>query len=333
MTPSILVLSLGGTIAMVGDAGAGVVPALDAADLVGAVPRLAEVAAVKALAFRRLPGASLSLDDLTAAATVLGDELAGDVAGAVVVQGTDTIEETAFLLDLLLAGDKPVVVTGAMRPPQEPGADGPANLLSAVTVAASNSARGQGVVVVLNDEIHAARFVQKRHSSKPSAFASPAAGPIGIVAEGQVRLQAHTWPLPKLPLDPGQPLPPVAIVKTSLGDDGRLLRQVLPAGYRGLVLEAMGAGHVPASMAPLVAKIAGEIPVILTSRTGAGPTFTTTYGFDGSERDLLGRGAVSGGGLCSLKSRLLLSVLLARGAATDEVAAMFEAYGGGPGLD
>ncbi|RYF63531.1 MAG: asparaginase, partial [Comamonadaceae bacterium] len=163
--PRVLVLTLGGTISMTPAAGGGLRPELSADALLQAVPGLAEVAEVAAESHLAKPGASLSFDDLAGTAARIRAAFGQGVEGVVVVQGTDTIEDTAFVLDLLAAGPGPVVVTGAMRPPGAAGADGPANLLAAVRVAASPEARGCGVLVVLNDELHAARLAQKTHTN------------------------------------------------------------------------------------------------------------------------------------------------------------------------
>src|SRR5665213_1021290 len=158
MRARVLVLSLGGTIAM-SEHGTGAVLDLDAASLVDAVPELRRHADLTARSFRHLPGAHLRLEDIRALATEICTAVrAGEFTGVVVTQGTDTIEETLFALDLLVRIEASVVVTGAMRNASEPGADGPANLLDAVCVASDPAARGLGTVVVLNGEIHAARF-------------------------------------------------------------------------------------------------------------------------------------------------------------------------------
>ncbi|WP_288393182.1 asparaginase domain-containing protein [uncultured Herbaspirillum sp.] len=176
MIPALFLLATGGTITMVAQPGGGIAPALRPEQLVQAVPGLAGQADFSIHAYASLPGASLTLGQLCEMATILNARLAGDIAGAIVVQGTDTIEETAFVLDLLVKSHKPVVVTGAMRGPQAAGADGPANLLAAAIVASSPAACQLGCLVVLNDEVHAARFVQKQHTVLPSAmFASHAA--------------------------------------------------------------------------------------------------------------------------------------------------------------
>lgn len=338
----ILLLSLGGTITMTGGSGPGIQPTLNADDLVRAVPGLERVAVLETLSPMRIPGPSLGIDDVIGVARLLTARLAGDVDGTVVIQGTDTIEETAFLLDLLVPGDKPVVVTGAMRGPEAAGADGPANVLAAVTVAASDEARGQGVVVVLNDQIHAARFVQKTHTAWPSTFMSPASGPIGAVIEGRawVALQPRRHAPIALPGlvtgEPAVPLPglangeqpAVALIRLSLGDDGRLLRVLPELGYRGAVIEAMGAGHAPASVAPLLDDLVHAMPVVLGTRVAAGAVFRSTYGFPGSEIDLLARGAIHGGSLGGLKSRLLLTLLLRTGLTRAELECEFLARAG-----
>src|SRR4051812_45522040 len=181
----VLLVSLGGTITMTRSERGGIVPTLTAADLVKAAPGIDAVAAIETFSPLRKPGPSLALDDLIEVARLLRERLAGDLDGAVVIQGTDTIEETAFVLDCLVDGPKPIVVTGAMRGPEAAGADGPANVLAATIVAASGAARERGVLVVLNDEIHAALFVQKSHTTLPSAFRSPLGGSAGLVIEGE----------------------------------------------------------------------------------------------------------------------------------------------------
>ncbi|MBY0331405.1 MAG: asparaginase domain-containing protein [Acetobacteraceae bacterium] len=182
--PRILVLSLGGTITMVPSAPGGIVPTLGAADVVASVPALPDVAEIEAHSPLRLPSPSLDAAMLVQVAARIEAGFATGCDGAVVIQGTDTFEESAFLLDLLVAGEGPVVVTGAMRGADAPGADRPANLFAAVRVAAGAAARGRGTLAVLNDDIHAARFVQKSHTALPSAFASPLVGPVGAVIEG-----------------------------------------------------------------------------------------------------------------------------------------------------
>ncbi len=308
-------------------ASAGITPTLDANDLIKTVPGLAEVASLEARSPLKLPSSSLSLSHVVAAATDIRSAFADGVDGVVVIQGTDTIEETAFALDLLVDDERPVVVTGAMRGPQAPGAEGPANLLAAAIVAASREARGLGTLVVLNDEIHAARLVRKAHTALPSAFASDNGGRLGLIAEGLVRLFTRATPfaLPALRSMEGE-FPPVALIKVAMGDDGRLLRATPQLGFQGLVIEGMGAGHVPASIADLIGELAAMLPVVLTSRTLAGPVFTRTYGYAGSEIDLIRRGVLTSGHLTAVKARLLLMVALKAGWSREAIAGAFKIF-------
>ncbi len=323
--PRLIMLSLGGTITMVPQAGGGIAPKLGAAELVASVPDLAEVAEIEADSPARLPSPSLAPDHLVAVARRIEDAFAAGADGAVVIQGTDTIEESAFLLDVLVAGEKPVVITGAMRGADAPGADGPANLLAAARVAASPEARGLGTLAVLNYDIHAARFVQKSHTTLPSAFASPMAGAIGAVAEGRPMFFARVARMPCLGAAAGPP-PPVALIRWAMGDDGRMLGALPDLGYAGAVIEGMGAGHVPANAAEAVGALAAQMPVVLASRSVAGPVFTQTYGYPGGEIDLIRRGAIPAGILTGLKARLLLGLALRGGGGREAAEAAFAAY-------
>jgi L-asparaginase len=327
--PKVTVLSLGGTISSIQVGGSGVEPTLTGEDLVADVPEISEVAEVSAESFRLVPGSELSLDDLVELSKEIKGRIDEGASSIVVTQGTDTIEETAFALDLLVDEDASVVVTGAMRNPTLPGAEGPANLLASVEVAASEAARGLGTVVVLNEEIHAARFVQKTHTSNPATFRSPLTGPIGWIAEGVPRIA--TRPVGRYHIDLPEETQdhPVALLTVVLGDEGRLLDTIGQLGYEGLVIEALGAGHVPSRMVEPLESLAAEMPVVLASRTRGGEVLTSTYGFPGSETDLLSRGLINAGMLDGPKARLLLSLLLRSGASKAEVTGAFGHWFGG----
>jgi len=307
--------------------GKGVEPTLTGEALVSDVPEIAGVAEVSAESFRQAASGELGVGDLAELAAEITARIDGGAAGAVVTQGTDTIEETSFVLDLLVDREAPVVVTGAMRNPTLPGADGPANLLAAIQVAASDVARGLGTMVVLNDEIHAARFVRKTHTSNPATFRSDPVGPVGWISEGTPRVVLRPVGRHKVTRRPGDAgESPVALYHVALGDDGRLLPKIEEMGYAGLVVEAMGGGHVPSVMVETLEDLASKMPVVLASRTGSGEVLRSTYGFIGSETDLLERGLIYAGPLDGRKARLLLALLLQSGATKEEVRETFDSW-------
>ncbi|MET7719128.1 asparaginase [Streptomyces sp. NPDC005407] len=312
----VAVFSLGGTIAMTSQDAGGATPTLSAGDLVAAVPGLAETGvALEVHDFRRLPGASLAFRDLL---DLVEEIEALDVDGVVITQGTDTIEETSYLIDLVYSAEMPIVVTGAMRNASMAGADGPANVLAAVRVAASIEARGNGAVVVFGEEIHAARWARKAHATSPTAFTSYP-GPIGYVAEDRVRIWSQPTEEPKIQRQQLSNDARTAVALIGLGDDGVVLRAI-GAQVDGLVVAAFGAGHVPMGCVDALADLAKEMPVILATRTGAGPVLTDTYGFPGSEADLLARGLLAANTLGPIKARILLQLLLMHGADRSEIA-------------
>lgn len=335
------VFTMGGTIASTprtedqpdadGNSEKAVVPRLSARDLVAAVPGLlASGIELEPHDVRRKPSPSLTFSDVYALLAAIQSRPA--LTGIVVTQGTDTIEETSWLLDLLYQGAAPVVVTGAMRTPGTAGADGPANLLAAAQVASSADARDLGVLVVLNDEIHTARTVRKAHSTSTAAFASPDTGPIGRVIEGIVTIfnRPARACLPDLAdLPHRQSEPRVALVSMTLGEDDTVLRAV-GAHVDGIVLVGFGAGNAPTHVVEALTELAHQKPVILTTRTAAGPVTTSTYGYPGSGSDLLTRGLISAGYLGPYKARILLHLLLASGAGRAQVTTVFEQLGSTP---
>ncbi|HET9139729.1 asparaginase [Actinophytocola sp.] len=327
MTTRIATIAMGGTIAMTPDATGGVVPTLTADDLVAAVPGLADLdLKITTRTLWALPSGSITFAHLAELVAAIRAEIADGAGGVVVTQGTDTIEETVFFLDLTVPGPEPVVVTGAMRHPSLAGPDGPANLLAAIQVAASPAARGLGGLVVFSDEVHAARLVRKTHTASTGAFVSPGFGPLGLVVEGVPRLLTTPGARPHVPIGPALDRVRVGVVPMALGDDGELLRRV-GDGFDGLVLAGVGAGHVPDRVVPVVADVAARIPVVLASRAGAGAMLTHTYSYPGSEQDLIGRGLIPSGFLDPYKARVLLHLLLAGGADRTEIASTFERFG------
>lgn len=298
--------------------------------LVEAVPALAAIAEIEAFSFRQLPSPDITIDDLQALAGAINERLDDGVRGIVVTQGTDTIEESAFVIDRLVQKDAPVVFTGAMRNPTMAAPDGPANLYHAVIVALEQQARSIGTMVVMNDEIHAARYVQKLHTTSPAAFHSSPAGPLGWIIEGQARI--ITRPAQRYPVDmPGAPPAAktairVARLTAGLDEDGALVDFARQAGYDGIVLESTGGGHVPKAMVDALGRAAQKIPVVFASRTRHGDMMRATYDFPGAETDLLARGLISAGWLGGIKARLLLTLLLRAGAGGEEISQAFDSW-------
>jgi L-asparaginase len=303
-------------------------PTFSAADLVAAVPGLEEVADVEMRDVTRLPSNDMTFALARRVAREARSAVERGCAGVVVTQGTDTIEELAYCLDLLVPGDAPTVVTGAMRHAGLASADGGGNLLDAVRAAASVEARGLGCLVVLNSEIHSARTVRKAHTSSLGAFTSPGVGPLGWLAEGEPRLRERPYQRVLVALPPDAPVVRPPLVRIAMDDDGWWLPAILACGAPGLVVEGTGGGHVPSWLSGRLIELAGRIPVVMTSRSGDGEVLTRTYGgFGGSETMLLEGGVIPGGTLDGLKARVLLGLLLSAGADAREIRSTITAVG------
>jgi len=305
------VIATGGTIASLADPETGAVrPAVSAEDLVASVPGLGEVEVEEV--------AHVNGWNVTPA-TMLDVARRASAGGAVVVtHGTDTVEETAFLCDVTVDGD--VVFASAMRSGGEIAADGPRNLLGAGQVA--RAGLGMGAVLVLNDEIHAARWARKQDSSRVSAFVSPGHGPIGTVAPGSVRVVMRPPRRVVLPL-PDALDRPVPIVQTYTGLEEGLIETVLDAtGAAGLVLEGTGLGNVPGTAERGIrAALERGLPVVNATRVPTGGT-GAVYGGPGGGVTLRDLGVIAAGSLSAAKARLLLMLLLAGGG--DDVRVRFE---------
>lgn len=290
----------------------GVVPALSGEDLVLAAPGLEKLAQIQAASLFSLPSPSLSLENILEVLAWANEQVAQGADGVVVTQGTDTLEETAYLLDLYWRHDEPLILTGAMRSPDSLGADGPANLLCAVAAAAHPASRGRGVMVAMNDILHEARWVRKSNTFSVDAFTSPIAGPVAVIAERLPRFLRGPLARRVLPV-PSNTSARVLLLESVLGDGGELLDYLSHSSYGGVVLAAFGCGHISYETRDRIALIAPKLPVIVASRTGSGTTASNTYGYQGSEIDLQDLGCIMAGFLCPRKARLLLWSMLAIG--------------------
>jgi L-asparaginase len=326
--PRIAVIFTGGTIAMRQEPGStGNVPTLGGEDLLASVPGLAQIAEIEPIDWGLVPASHLTFAQVLDIGAVLARELARpEIDGAVVVQGTDVIEETAFAWDLLPLPAKPVVVVGAMRSASQEGYDGPENLRNAVAVAADPSMADQGVVVAMAGEIHGADDVRKTNTHAYATFQSPNAGRLGVIADGAVTLVRRRVPvrLPSIPSRAASPIPVLQVVLDAV--------PTVQPGTVGVVVAAAGGGNTPPAYLELARPlIAAGVPVVLTTRCPSGRPLPG-YSFPGGSTQWAEAGAIFSGTLDALKARVLLSFGLGAGLDSAALAQLYEAWGGGPNL-
>lgn len=290
-------------------------------ELLRSLPELASVAAVDEVPYRRVPSYALATDDWLRLARTVQELLDGDHDGVVLTHGTNTLEETAFFLQLTVRSPKPVVLVGALRPASALGSDGALNLLRAIQVAAAPAARDHGVLVVLNDTVHSARQVTKTATFRVDAFRSPDTGPLGYAdADGRVVLYHRPRPLPgDLYFAPGEldGLPRVDVVVSYVGADGALIDAAVAAGARGLVSAGTGAGRPTAAEdLGLDRAVAAGVVVCQASRVGGGRVARSP--------EMARRRLVTADNLPPWKARIVLALGLARTADPDSLQDMFD---------
>ncbi len=302
----IIVITTGGTIAMKKDeASGGLVPAVSGEDLAAAVPGLSSVADVEVVEFSNIPSGWMDAERMLQLSTLI-DSLAGKADGFVVTHGTDSLEETAFFLDMTLQTEKPVCVTGAMRGASELSADGPENILSAVRVAAHDQSQGMGVLVCLQDRIYAAYDVTKFHTTNPDTFRDLHYGPLGTVYSQEIIYGRR--PMGHKRYHPTRIEPNVWMITCWSGMDGSLIAAAGAAGVKGLVVDALGCGNVPPKCKEEIMKLgAAGLPIVLTTRVPSGSVMEE-YSYDGSALSMKESGLILGGHLSAWKARLLLAI-------------------------
>jgi L-asparaginase len=302
--PRVRVIATGGTIA--GQAGA---DQLTGAELIDAVPEIAGVARIEVEEFSRIGSSAMTPDHWVRLSRRIDElfETDPDLAGVVITHGTDTMEETAYFLHLTVAHDRPVVVVGSMRVSSAVSADGPANLLAGVRVAAAPDARGLGVLVALNDEIHSARDVRKTDNNRVDTFASSEWGALGVVdADGvwfRRRITTRHTVDSELRIGSDDTLPHVAIVADYAGNDGAVLGSLGTSGVKGVVVQAFGGGRASPGMRRAASEIAAlGVPVVLASRVPEGRVMGSS--------EAVARGILAAGDLPPHKARVLLMLAL-----------------------
>lgn len=318
----VAVVFTGGTISMGFDPVAGGnVPALDGAAILSRTPGLESIAEIVAVERSLTPASHFSFEQVLGIGRVVQDALDDPpVTGVVVVQGTDTIEETSFAWDLVLRSRKPVVVTGAMRAPHEDGFDGSENLRDAVAAAAAPELRDAGVVVALAGTLEPADDVTKLHTTAFTAFGSPNGSTLGRVVDGRVVVERPRGPRRRITAGEGSGR--VHLLMAGIGSDGGLLDAAVAAGAEGIVVAATGAGNTsPDWLAAAERAIDSGVVVALASRCPAGPV-STAYAFPGGGATWVRAGAIPVGTLCAIKARVALALGLGAGLSRDELAAL-----------
>nr|WP_106784651.1 asparaginase [Lysinibacillus timonensis] len=307
MKKNILLLHTGGTISMQINNETGSVQPTSSNPLIGLSEKLKQYANIMEKEAFHLPSPHITTKEMLLLRNIIVETAQNNVIdGVVITHGTDTLEETAYFLDLTTDYDFPIVLTGAMRSSNELGADGIYNLVSAIRVASDEQARNKGVLVVMNDEVHQAFNVTKTSTSSVNTFQSPQYGPIGLITKKTVHI--HQAPIKRRYVEVTDIKKRVAMLKVYAGMDRDILESILQLKYDGIVLEGLGQGNVPPEVAKGIKKlIDANIPVILVSRCFNGIA-EPVYGYKGGGKSLEDLGVIFATGISGQKARLKLLI-------------------------
>lgn len=324
MNNKVAVIFTGGTISMKVDPRLNAaIPALSSEEIMGMVTNIEKFTEIETINYGEYPGPHINPKMMMELSELVKKTVARyDITGVVITHGTDTLEETAYLLDLTIRSKKPIVVVGAMRNSSELGYDGPSNLSAAICTAISKEAINKGVLVVMNNEVNAASEVTKTNTLSLDTFKSPEFGPLGIVDNDEVIfyrdiINHHHIETENIECK-------VALIKCVAGMDSDLIDYCINAGYKGIVVEAMGRGNVPIEMFNGIKRSLGKnIPVIIVSRCPTGRVLGT-YGYPGGGKNLRDIGAIFGNNLPGQKARIKLMLLLSITNDIDVIREIFE---------
>ena len=304
----VMIINTGGTIAMSNDMTSGFVMPNSENPINKDVNLLRQFADLEVIDFSNIPSPHMTPDKMLQLSHYIQQQVDG-VDGIVVTHGTDTLEETAYFVHLTINTSVPIVFTGAMRSSNEIGADGLANLRSAIIVAASPESRDKGVLVVMNDEVHSATYVTKTHTTNLATFQTPTFGPLGIITKNEVfyiqrLIQRDYYPLEEVSAN-------VYLIQAFAGMDGRLLNFIATQDFiDGIVLEGLGAGNMPpATVEPIYTLLERNIPVVMVSRSFNGVP-ADVYDYTGGGKQLAERGVIYARVSSGIKARIKLQVLL-----------------------
>jgi|SRR5690554_6826458 len=309
MKKKVLVITTGGTISMRYDNDMGVIPDDNLIDLLYNFPQLTSAAEIDILEYSNLPSPHITPENMFELAKLV-DKTIRDYDGIVITHGTDTLEETAYMLDLVLTTRKPVIFTAAMRSGSELGLDGPRNIVGAVRVAVHHESIDKGVLVVMNDEIHTARDVVKADTGKLESFVSPNYGILGIVDSDRVvyhrklLFRENVW-TKELEYN-------IDLIKATAGMDGRYIEASIARKAKGIIIEAFGRGNLPLTMVePIRKALARDIVMVITSRVFKGRVLPE-YGYEGGGFHLNKMGVILGEDLKGPKARIKLMALFGK---------------------
>jgi L-asparaginase len=313
--PTVVILATGGTIASKRNpAKGGYEPALTGEDLVQAIPAVAGLAHIQVEQISNISSSDMNPEIWLKLAGRVKNLLAKpEVAGIVVTHGTNTLEESAYFLDLTTKDTKPVILVGAQRPASDPDSDGPRNLFSAIRVAINPEAAGKGVMVVMNGQINSARDVTKTNTSQVETFRSLEFGALGVVDESAVRFYRAPVRRQTFDIAPETKLPRVEILLSYAGEDGMLLRSALRSKIAdAFVIAGTGLGSVSSAMFDAIKEAReNNIPVVISTRVPTGRVFPLSA-TKGSVLELQKIGCVLADNLNPQKARVLLMLALTR---------------------
>ncbi|MBC6004342.1 MAG: asparaginase [Paeniclostridium sordellii] len=320
----VAIVFTGGTISMTVDEKIGAaIPSLSGEQIMSMVTNIDKVADIEVYNFDEIPGPHMTPEKMLNLRNFINDILlSDDISGVVVTHGTDSLEETAYFLDLTLDSPKPVIVTGAMRSSDELGYDGPSNLAAAVCTAISDEAYNKGVLVVLSNEVLLASEATKTNTLTLNTFKSLTCGPLGIIDCDKLVLSRDIVNRQTIVVDKVEP--DVALIKSGVGMDESFIKFAADKGCKGIIIEAMGRGNIPPGMLKGVEYARGKnIPVVIATRCHSGRVFDS-YGYLGSGRDLRNLGCIFAGDLPGQKARIKLMVALGKTNDLNELKDIFE---------
>ena len=306
----VAIIFTGGTISMKIDPRIhAAIPALSSEEIMAMVTNIEKFAEIEIINFANLPSPHITPEMMMDLAMLVKETISRkDITGVVVTHGTDTLEETAYLLDLIVDSEKPIAVVGAMRNSSELGYDGSSNLSAAICTVISKNARNKGVLVVMNNEVNAASEVTKTNTLSLDTFKSPEFGPLGIVDNDEVIFYREI--ISKKHIETEKIEPKVALIKCGPGMDSDIFDFYIDKNYKGIIIESLGRGNIPPTMVPGVKKsISKGIPVVMVSRCPTGRVLDT-YGYEGGGKHLRSLGVIFGNNLPGQKARIKLMLAL-----------------------